>query len=541
MYVRLAMLAIFAGPLLFSAGGCKKSEPAPGSAPPPASSGQLLARVHWLGKKRLSTEPTATNLMQIWNRPESARLESQTLNKLSTAPWRLLLHQSETNPASALLRPILEDLVQAESYLEVRQQTNKPGALVLAVQVGQARCSLWKTNLGEVLKSLTGIPPVNSADGLGWSLKKHHPPDFLQFRSAGGWALFAGGEERNPLLEDVTARIQRDRSPVAAGATNFWLETDCDLTRVARAFLRGWIPPEGFPLVSLSIIGDGEKVRTRGLLTFGQTLDLKLKPWVIPTNTVHDPLVSFVALQGVEKLWEKLGSSLNMGFKPVPDQTYVWAMAQIPFQTFVALEVIDPTNFIQSIAPQVSAWGAKIGTNMGSLVVATNPWSMVWTGMPFATPYLRPVADAGRLYVLGGIFPNALGTNLVPAELLQTIVGRTNLVFYDWEITQYRLLQWRYLDDIFHIVWDPTHKPRLRSDMASLRWIGNIATNLGNSVTEISVAGTNTLSVVRNSSIGLTGIELETLANWLESAEFPGLPRSLSRTNQLNPGRVPPR
>src|SRR5260221_2583748 len=51
----------------------------------------IIARVHWLGKKRISAETNAAYFMTVWNLPESARLEAQTLHKLATAPLRLLL------------------------------------------------------------------------------------------------------------------------------------------------------------------------------------------------------------------------------------------------------------------------------------------------------------------------------------------------------------------------------------------------------------------------------------------------------------------
>jgi hypothetical protein len=297
---------------------------------------------------------------------------------------------------------------------------------------------------------------------------------------------------------------------------------------VAQAFSRGWQPPQNFPLLSLSMIGDGENVRTRGSLSFTQGVPLKVQPnWAVPTNTIRDPLVSFTAFQTTSELWKRLERLTGIKIEPTPNEAYVWALAQIPFQTFFTVGVTDAQGFIQSLAPQVIASTARFSTNMGGLVVATNPWSMIWTGMPFATPYLRPALDAGHEYVFGGIFPNSSGTNTAPAELLQQVSGRTNLVYYDWEITQYRLLQWRYLDDLFHIVWDPTRKPRLRGDMAGMRWLGNIVTNLGNSVTEVTITDSNTLAVVRNSSIGFTGFELESLVNWLETPEFPGFPRSL--------------
>src|SRR5205809_385059 len=124
------------------AAGCKKSSPtdeprtqttaSPSSLDPQTSP---VARIHWLGKKRIAGETNAAGFMKIWNLPESARVEAQTLDKLSTAPWRLLkvetIPSAVTNAltpigASPLLRPLLDDLVKEESYVEIRRPTNQP-------------------------------------------------------------------------------------------------------------------------------------------------------------------------------------------------------------------------------------------------------------------------------------------------------------------------------------------------------------------------------------------------------------------------------
>src|SRR5438874_7029306 len=74
------------------AGGCQKSSPAdqtatsPSARPSvPAAQSADVTRIHWLGKKRIAAETNAAGFMKIWNLPESARLEAQTLDKLSLA------------------------------------------------------------------------------------------------------------------------------------------------------------------------------------------------------------------------------------------------------------------------------------------------------------------------------------------------------------------------------------------------------------------------------------------------------------------------
>ena len=109
----------------------------PPPLPPPVSA-DAVTRLHWCGKKQLSTNSSAAYLMRIWSLSESSRLEVQTLDKLALflggwqpaqSPGLPTNYQSVVagQPAAALIRPLLEDLLQEESYLELRQATtNQP-------------------------------------------------------------------------------------------------------------------------------------------------------------------------------------------------------------------------------------------------------------------------------------------------------------------------------------------------------------------------------------------------------------------------------
>src|SRR5262249_20892217 len=84
-----AMTWKLAGLVLITIGaiacGCKKKPPVPEPSSTPAY--QTIARAHWLGKNQIAEDTNAISLMGVWHLPESARLESQTLGKLSLLPW----------------------------------------------------------------------------------------------------------------------------------------------------------------------------------------------------------------------------------------------------------------------------------------------------------------------------------------------------------------------------------------------------------------------------------------------------------------------
>jgi hypothetical protein len=133
--------------------GCNKSMPGdsnsfqPPTATVPNPKAATVSRLHWPGKKWLAAQTNATPFMGIWKLPESAKLETQTLDKLSTAPWRLLRGETNAaNTASKLLRPLLDDLVQEESYVELRHAISQPAETVLAIRLNGAPISRLCSN-----------------------------------------------------------------------------------------------------------------------------------------------------------------------------------------------------------------------------------------------------------------------------------------------------------------------------------------------------------------------------------------------------------
>src|SRR5438093_8345406 len=143
--------------------------------------------------------------MTLWNLPESAQLEAQSLDKLALAlaggtgvqysvsgvqysdtnrevtgagdaptangqragnsstsppvgqPTDPVIQESNSPTAqpsvgalagpAGLLRPLVEDLLQEEGYLELRQATNQAAEVALAIRLEHPRANLWDSNL----------------------------------------------------------------------------------------------------------------------------------------------------------------------------------------------------------------------------------------------------------------------------------------------------------------------------------------------------------------------------------------------------------
>jgi hypothetical protein len=542
----LGLLVVVA---LLAGDGCKPSAttppPTPPSPPaPPATAAPLetVARIHWLGMKRLAAETNAAHFMEVWSLPESAKLENQTLDKLAAAPWRFLHgNWAETNSAMALLRPLLDDLVQEESYFEARQASNQVGEFAFALHLDDARAGLWRTNLAAVVESLTGLQSVPAQDpGNGWSLKKHVPPNLIEFTHAGNWVILGLAQERNGLSAELAARIHSAGSdnPFTGSGTNLWIEADLDLRRLVAGLGRDLGLPPQCPRIAFEAVGDGENVRTKGEFTFPQPVQLELEPWAVPTNLIHDPLIAFSAVRGLKPWLSGSKPWAGLGLGEAPGQFFAWAQGGTPFELYAAMATPEASNQVYTIRQRLLTEGNQwLTTNApGRFEAATNSAGVLWKNLPYMEPFLRSEKCGDAEFVFGGLLPMLQAKRPAPPELLEQLFTQTNLVCYDWELTEPRIEGWLHVGQLFRLV---LHKAQLAPDSASVVWLRAISPKLGNCTTVLAATGPNQLSFMRKSSAGLTSAELHLLADWLESPQFPRSLHTLMVVPQKPPQRTP--
>ena len=109
-------------------------------------------RHHFVGWGAISGSTNGTKLKEVAALPGSQQLREHILQKLAAGPRQLLEKQLPTNAVdnAALFRPLFDDLLSAESYVEVRGPANKRET-VIAVQVNDDRARTWHTNLSRAL------------------------------------------------------------------------------------------------------------------------------------------------------------------------------------------------------------------------------------------------------------------------------------------------------------------------------------------------------------------------------------------------------
>jgi hypothetical protein len=153
---------------------------------------------------------------------------------------------------------------------------------------------------------------------------------------------------------------------------------------------------------------------------------------------------------------------------------------------------------------------------MGNFVATTN--GVAWKNTPFMAPYLQPAAAGGREFVFGGLAPNPETNQPPPPALLEAFLGRTNLVAYEWELTASRMEAWLYVGQLLRVIF---HQAQLPAKSAAIGWVKAAGLKLGICATVITQSSPQQLTVVRNSSVGLSALELHLLMDWLESPQFP--------------------
>ena len=538
---------------------------------------ETLARVHWLGLNQISADTNSARFMSVWRLPQTAALVAQTLDKFSRCPGH-----GATNAASAMLRPLLDDLVSSEFYLEISAPTNslarrsdlprrsetKTGAetaqpsFTLALRLPADRARLWQTNLADALENLTGVHPLPA--GNGWVLSPSNAPARIELSRAGEWTLLGVGSETHDLLSEFSARIARAH---ASSGVSFWLEADLDPSailslsaagggegqtprprereRVAEGRVRveGQTPFDAGEVASfnsqllgaakhsedgstlnhfhLTATGEAGNVLTRATLNVSRPLESPLPPWEFPTNYIRQPLMSFTAVRGLASWLAASPVWQKLQLAPPPDQAFVWARMDIPIQTYFAAPLPAASNQLSQLAARlVQNANPWLATNgQGFFQWQTNPPGLVWNGAFLLSPFLKPVIVNQRDYALGGLAAFVEGNpNPLPAESLRAIFGTPNLVYFQSEQTGVRIDADLFITQSFRVIF---HKSQLPADAAATLWLKKVEPLMGDSTTLVTQSGPEQLRFTRTSTIGLTALEMHLLADWLESPRFP--------------------
>lgn len=489
----------------------------------------LVANYHFIGGKSLANDTNAATLKKVLELPESVTLRSNVLQKLAGLPAHELgKSQNET----ALIRPLLDDLLRAESMGEWRSGTN--GEILFAIRLDENRASLWSTNLSKALSAWTGksTAPTVWEKFSGWELKQSSTPNLIRFIHAKDWVVFGAGQNQLPLQNNLLRLMSKDGRPPKLKGTN-WLEATIDWQKLSL-----WFPLTNSPVrlvrTEINCFGKNDSLRTVVRAVYPENFKWKSQPWQVPTNLIRDPLISFTAAQNLSLIMNEPQKFQRLSVHPIKDEFFLWAQSSAPFFSFGAIPQKDPKDAFKRLSkevPQIFSPDLE-KEHLGKIIRSTNNQEIIWQGLPFIVPHL----GATNGYLFGGLFPSLRSTNLPPSELFAQVTSRTNLVYYDWEITQERLSHWHLLSQILPPFPRKVDAEKLRLAVQSGRantnawkealrlnndWQAAAGKFLGNTATEITVTGPGELTLTRKSNLGFTGFELTLLIRWLCDPEFP--------------------
>src|SRR6266545_556000 len=421
--------------------GCRRQEAGEKTSPP--VEGAVLVRWHSVGTTSLADNTNAAKLKELWNLPETRRLAEQTFQRLAHASRALYadrITSAQDERGGALLRPMLEDLLRYESFLHVRGPADRTAEWTLLVQLPADRLNVWRASLRELAQLWSlGAPATNAIEGFAaWEIKRTDAPTLVRCVEAGTWLVLGFGPSNLTGVGEAVLRIKADGRPVSV-ASNYWLQTELDLPRLRAAFD---LPASlTWPRANLTVIGEGENLRSHMRLTFPEPMTGSVDPWQVPTNLIKEPLVSFTAARGISP-WLKSCELLRKLEIPEPNELFLWAQGRmpierdLPFQTFVTFPLKDAAGKLERAGALAQSVFSTNWQSRGLAQVSweTNSHKLLWRGLPFITPFLAPAKFKGAEFAAGGLFPSSPSSNPPPAELLSQLSDRSKLVYYDWEI-----------------------------------------------------------------------------------------------------------
>src|SRR5258706_8509511 len=106
----------------------------------------------------------------------------------------------------------------------------------------------------------------------------------------------------------------------------------------------------------------------------------------------------------------------------------------------------------------------------------------------------------------------------IPSEMVHQVLSGTNLICYDWELTEPRMRDLLYIGQLFRVL---LAKAQIPPESKAIAWFQAAAPKLGNCVSSIALLNPTKLSLSRESSFGFTAVELHLIGDWLESPSFP--------------------
>ena len=520
----------------------------------------VALRYHFAGAVDLAGNTNFSQAKMILNLLPARQFRDLVLDRLAGAAWNALQFDPGGD-ANALLRPLFNDLLQAESAGSFGGRDKDRMEFVLAARLDAKSAEAWQKNLAAALHGQGEPLAAEEFQGWRWTRPGSHALWMLRARD---WVVTGCGEDLTPIRNEYLKGIKKDNRP-AAVTKDAWLGAEVDWPLLAT-----WAPLSNCPAklarTRVEVTASSGRFRTTAYVSYPEAAPWGSQPWRIPKELVSGPLSSFTAAQNLAAFMNPDQTFSRLSSNPLTNQFFCWALREMALQSYAACPVTDATNALRKLGAEAPAVFNPFlqARDRTQLNWNSNNDQLAWTHLQLTSPTLKPFRDKNGDFLMAEVFPMDPKQHPAPDQLFSQIEGRANLVYYDWELTSQRLKQWRLMTEVLPVFPPPTAadiarwrkaahdaKPPVMADQPRTpfaiteEWLAELSNPaLNNTVTEVTRTSPTELKIMRNSQFLFTGFELVVLSHWLADAPVGPIDYTLlPRATMTGPGMPssPPR
>lgn len=515
-----------------------------GKAAALGSEDAVALRYHFAGAAALAENTNFDRAKRILTFPPARHFQDLVLDRWAGIFSQALQFDAASN-SPALLRPLLNDLLQAESVGSFGGRGKDRMDFVLAARLDAKSTEAWQKSLATALHGPGEPLTTEGFSGLRWNRPGHNAIWILRARD---WVVAGRGEDLLPVREQYLQGIKQDNRP-ATVTKEGWLGAEVDWPLLAT-----WTTLSNCPVklarTSVEVTSDTRRLHATATVSYPEAVPWQSEAWRIPKEWVGGPLSSFTASQDLAAYLQPNSTLSRLSSNPLTNQLFCWAMRELPLLNYAAWPVTEATNTLRKLGTEGPAVLNPIleARDHTHLKWAPKSDQLTWLKLQLTSPTLEAVHDQSGDFLLAKLFPMEPKRVPVADKLWSQFEKSGNLVYYDWEITSMRLRQWRLLTELLPVYRPPPPAEVARQQKAAQNakppvlpnqlqtplaitdaWLAELTPALGldNTVTEVTRTSPTELTVVRNSQFLFTGLELVLLSHWLADAPVGPIDNSL--------------
>jgi hypothetical protein len=529
----------------------------PGTSFAAASAEGVALQYHFAGAADLAGNTNFSLAAKIFSLPSAKHFQDLVLDRWAGVFWNALQFDPGGDSA-ALLRPMLNDLLQADSTGCFGGHDKNQMDFVLAVRLDAKSAAEWQKNLETTLHGPGEPMTAEGFAGRRWDRPGHHS---LRLIRANDWTVASRGEDLLPVRTAYLRNIKNNHQPLPVPKEN-WLAAEVDWPLLA-----AWVPLSNCPFrlarTSMDVTAGGGRFRTTVQVTYPEAVPWKSQPWRFPKELVCNPMSSFTAAQNIGAYLNTNHTEWHLSSNPLTNQLFCWASREMVLQSCAAWPVANATNALRKLGAEAPALLNPFleARNHSQLNWLPKDDRLAWSHMQLTAPSLGAASDTNGDFLLAKVFPLESKRVPPPDQFWNQFQQRGDLVYYDLEMTGERLKQWRLLAELLPVFPPPTPEDDARHQKAAKNakpssagnppqtpmfiteaWLAELSSPaLNNTFTEVTRISPTQLAIVRSSQFLFTGLELVLLSHWLADAPVGPIDYSLlPQAKMTGPGLPKP-